>query len=212
MKLDDVLESWRSQDEAPLYSVNGERLQQTLRQDLAAVRRGLRIEAWAIYGISALMFAGLAFIFVMMVFDDDPRTWWDFVIVILGAAAALLWAGYLYLNRKVHARRERRFGASLRDDIERQLALLDYQLSRVWRLSSALLTALPLFFGTLALWLAIGRMNNLPIDVGQAIGIFLSMAAILVFGFWIARGMAERETLPRKRRLEALLKELDARR
>ena len=76
----------------------------------------------------------------------------------------------------------------------------------------ALLTALPLFFGTLALWLAIGRMNNLPIDVGQAIGIFLSMAAILVFGFWIARCMAERKTLPRKRRLEALLKELDARR
>ena len=212
MKLDDVLESWRSQDEAPLYSVNGERLQQALRQDLAAVRRGLRIEAWAIYGISALMFAGLAFIFVMMVFDDDPRTWWDFVIVILGAAAALLWAGYLYLNRKVHARRERRFGASLRDDIERQLALLDYQLSRVWRLSSALLTALPLFFGTLALWLAIGRMNNLPIDVGHAIWTFLPLAVFLVYGFRIARGMAERETLPRKRRLEALLKELDARR
>jgi len=105
MKLDDVLESWRSQDEAPLYSVNNERLQQALRQELAAVQRGLRIEAWAIYGISALMFAGLAFIFVIMVYDDDPRTWWDFVIVILGAAAALLWAGYLYLNRRMHARR-----------------------------------------------------------------------------------------------------------
>ena len=210
MKLDDVLESWRSQDEAPLYSVNSERLQQALRQELAAVQRGLRIEASAIYGIGALMFAALAFILVIMVYDDDPRAWWDFVIVILGAAAALLWAGYLYLNRRMHARRERRFGASLRDDIERQLALLDYQLSRVWRLSSVLLTALPLFFGTLALWLAIGRLNNLPIDVGQAIGIFLSMAAILVFGFWIARGMAERKTLPRKRRLEALLKELDA--
>ena len=212
MKLDDVLESWRSQDEAPLYSVNSERLQQALRQELAAVQRGLRIEAWAIYGISALIFAGLAFIFVIMVDDDDPRTWWDFVIVILGAAAALLWAGYLYLNRRMHAQRERRFGASLRDEIERHLALLDYQLSRVWQLSSVLLTALPLFFGTLALWLAIGRINNLPIDVWQAIWSFLPMAAILVYGFWLARGMAERKTLPRKRRLEALLKELDARR
>jgi MFS family permease len=210
MKLDDVLDSWRSQDEAPLYDVNSERLQQALRQDLAAGQRGIRMEAWAIYGISALMFAGLAVILVMMVFDDDPRTGWDFVIVILGAAAALLWAGCLYLNRGMRARREPRFDASLRNDIERQLALLDYQLSRVWRLSSVLLIAVPLFFGTLALWLAIGRINNLPTDVSQAIWSFLPMAAILVCGFWIARGMAERETLPRKRRLEALLKDLDA--
>ena len=55
-------------------------------------------------------------------------------------------------------------------------------------------------------------MNNLPIDVGQAILSFLPMAAVLVYGFWLARGMAERKTLPRKRRLAALLKELDARR
>jgi hypothetical protein len=212
MKLDDVLESWRSQNETPLHSVNSERLQQGLRQEQAAMQKGLRIEKWAIYGMSALMFAGLAFIFLIMVYDDDPRTWWDFVIVILGAAAALLWAGCLYLNRKMHARRERRFGASLRDDIERHLALLDYQLSRVWRLSSVLLTALPLFFGTLALWLAIGRINNLPMDWWQATWSFLPMAAILVYGFWIARRTAERETLPRKRRLEALLEELDARR
>ena len=122
------------------------------------------------------------------------------------------WAGYLYLNRRMHTRRERHFGASLRDDIERHLALLDYQLSRVWRLSSVLLTALPVFFGTLALWLAIGRMNNLPIDVGRATWSFLPMAAILVYGFWMARGMAERKTLPRKRRLEALLTEFDTRR
>jgi len=102
MTLDDVLESWRSQDAAPLYSVNSEGLQQALRQELAAVRRGLRIEAWAIYGISALMFAGLAFIFAIMVYDDDPRTWWDFVIVILGAAAALLWAFWTTLAELAH--------------------------------------------------------------------------------------------------------------
>lgn len=210
MKLDDVLASWKSQDEAPLYSVNSEYLQQALRQELAARQRGLRIEALVVYGISALMFAGLAFILLMMVYDDDPRTTADFVIVILGAAAALLWAGYVYLSRKMQARRERRFGASLRDDIERHLTSLDYELSQVWRLSSILLTALPLFFGTLALWLALGRINNLPIDVWETTWHFLPMAAILWFGFWIARHKAERETLPRRRRLEALLKEFDA--
>ena len=209
MKLDDVLESWRSQDEAPLYSVNSERLQQALRQELAAVQRGAPNRGMGHLRDKRALFAGLAFIFVIMVYDDDPRTWWDFVIVILGAAAALLWAGYLYLNRRVHARRERRFGASLRDDIERHLALLDYQLSRVWRLSSVLLTALPLFVGSLALWLAIGRINNLPIDEWPGDMGVPPDGRDPGNGFWIARGMAERKTLPRKRRLEALLKELD---
>src|SRR5262245_49908259 len=132
MKLDDVLESWKSQDEAPLYSVNSDRLQQALRRELAAIQRELRIWAWSVYGISALIFAGLAFILLLMVYDDDPRTTWDLVIVILGAAAALLWGGHVYLSRTMQARRERRFGASLRDDIERHLALLDCQLSQVW--------------------------------------------------------------------------------
>jgi hypothetical protein len=212
MKLDDVLESWRSQDEAPLYRVNSERLQQALRQELAATQRRMRVEARVTYGMSVLMLAGLAFLFLMMAYDDDPRTTWDFAIAILGAAAFVLWAGALYVSRKTLALRQRRFGASLRDNIERHLVLLDYQLSRIWRLSSVLLTALPLFFGTLALWLAIGRVNNLPVDVWQALWGFFPMAAILVYGFRIARRVAERETLPRKRRLEALLEELDARR
>ena len=72
MNLNDVLDAWRSQDHAPLYGVDGDRLQQTLREEEAKRRRGLVIEARLTYGFAALVFAGLAFIFTLMLSDDDP--------------------------------------------------------------------------------------------------------------------------------------------
>ena len=71
------------------------------------------IEARVTYGFAALVFAGLAFIFALMLYDDDPRTWWDFVIVTLGVAAAVFAAANLYIGRRRLALRERHFGASL---------------------------------------------------------------------------------------------------
>ena len=76
MNLDEVLDAWRSQDQAPLYGVDEGRLQQALREEEAKRRRGLVIEARTTYGFAALMFAGLALLFALMLSDDDPRTWW----------------------------------------------------------------------------------------------------------------------------------------
>ena len=208
MNLDDLMDAWRSQDLAPLHGVNRERLQEALMREQATRRRALRIEARIIYGISVMLFGGLAFILALMVFDDDPRTAGDFVLVALGAAAALLWAGYLYLGRRRQALRERRFGASLRDEIGRHLALLDYETSRVWRLSSVLLTTLPMCFSTFALWAALGRINNLPIDWWGGVTGALTLAAAMVWGFWMLRRATEPDGLRRKRGLEELQEQL----
>jgi len=122
------------------------------RQEEAKWRRYLRLENWITYGMSAVLLCGLPFIFLLMVYDDDRRTVLDFMIVLLGIAAALLWAVSLYLSRRMQAPRERRFNSSLRDEIARHLALVDYMMARIWRLASVLLTTLPLFFGVLTLW------------------------------------------------------------
>jgi hypothetical protein len=140
MQLDELREAWRSQDTTPLHSVNSRLLQESLIREQASTERALRIEARFIYGMSTMVFAGLAFILVLMLYDDDPRTTLDFVIVTLGAAAASLWAGHLYYTRKKKALRERRFGASLRDEIARHLALMAYEASRVQRLSGSCCT------------------------------------------------------------------------
>jgi hypothetical protein len=83
-------------------------------------------------------------------------------------------------------------------------------MARVWRLASVLLTTLPLFFGVIALWFAIGLVNNEPIrfDAGSIVA-FLVMVVTMVYVVFAQRKGAEQELLPRKRRLEALMKELD---
>lgn len=67
-----------------------------------------------------------------------------------------------------------------------------------------------MFVGVVALLLASWRVNNEPVNwVGEGAGILIAAASI-GHSAWVARRTAERETLPRKRRLEALLKEFDA--
>ena len=166
MNLDEALDAWRSQDQSPLYSVDEGRLQQALREEEARRRRGLVLEARVTYGLSALIFAGLALVFALMLYDDDPRTWWDFLIVTFGVAAAVFAAANLYIGRTRLALRERHFGASLHHELGRHVALLNYELSRTWRVSAITRTMLPFYLCTLALYLSIWRINNEPFKWG----------------------------------------------
>jgi len=124
----------------------------------------------------------------------------------------MLWGVHLYVSRRMLALRQRHFGASLRDEIASQILLLDYQIGRTWRPGGILLTMLPACVGGVALILAAWRVNNEPFSWWVQGGGILVVAASSVWGYWVGRRTAERETLPRKRRLEALLGELDARR
>ncbi len=209
MDLDDLVGAWRSQDDAPLYSVDTDRLHQVLRQDLAALQRSLRYETLITYGLSSLMFVFMAIIAVMMVYDDDPRTWWDFVLAILGAANFVYWGVHFYVSRRTLALRQRHFGVSLRDEIGRQIALLDYQIGRTRRPGGVLLAMLPVLIGAIAVILVVWRINNEPFDWWVQGGSILFLVPSFIWAAWEERRRAERETLPRKRRLEALLRELD---
>jgi len=88
MTLDEMIETWRAQDEAPLYGVNRDLLQLVLRQEQAEMRRTLRLEQWTVYGFSAGLLAGLAVLFALIYHDDDPRTVWDYVAAGIGTASA----------------------------------------------------------------------------------------------------------------------------
>src|SRR5436190_7488725 len=210
MNLDEVMDAWRSQDRAPLYGVDEGRLRQALRNEEAKRRRGVVIEARLTYGLVAVVFVGLAFVFALMLYDDDPRTWWDFLIVTLGVAAAVFAAATLYIDRTHLALRERHFGASLHHELARHVALLDYELSRTWRVSAITRTMLPFSLCTLALYLAIWRINNEPFKWGTDGFPILATGGAMWYGAWIARHAAQ-DMLARKRRLEELLEKLDAR-
>ncbi len=211
MSLDELMKAWQSQDTAPLYNVREALLQQALWQEEAKVRTQRRVEGWVLYGVTPLLVAGLAFLFFIMVYDDDPRTSWDFALPIVGVASWLLWARFLYRGRKTQALRERRFGASLRDQVGRHLAQLDYQATRAVRLANVLRDGVPPFVSGIAILLAGWRINNEPFSTQWhwIVGGIVFSVVVSVATVWLQRRRAKQELLPRKRRLEALLKELD---
>ena len=92
--------------------------------------------------------------------DDDVITGWDFAIPIVGAAAVLFMGVHLYVTRRAQVQREQRFGESLRDQLGRRIAQLDYQATRAVRLASVLVIAI--FVGGMALFLAGIRVNIEP--------------------------------------------------
>lgn len=216
MNLDDLMTVWRSQDAAPLHGVNETLLRLALRQDEAKLQAQRRLESRIIFVMSAGAIAGMA-IFLVMIFgmfyynDDDVITGWDFAIPIVGATAALLMSVAQYLTRRAQALREQRFGESLRDQLGRRIAQLDDQATRAVRLPSVLLIAM--YVCVTAILLAGIRVNmepNEPFDRwAPFVRMMLFYAITLVAVVWAVRRTVKRALLPRKRRLEALLKELD---
>ena len=168
---------------------------------------------WFTYVLTAWVVAGMARrLSIMISRDDDVLSGWDYAIPVVGAAAALLWVRLMYVRQRAQAVREQRFGDSLRDQINRQLAQLDYgaTMSRLASLLGILLLPIVWAFTIiLASWRINGRSFSDP-WLSLPIVFMICWTIICVGGtLWWTRRVVQRKTLPRKRRLEALLKELD---
>ena len=214
MNLDDLMEVWRSQDTAPLHGVNETLLRLALRQDEAKLQAQRRTEKRTTYLMSAFFVTAMGFFLAVMIYpyDDDVLTGWDYAIPIVGAAVALLWGGAMYVSHRAQALREQRFSETLRDQLNRHIAQLDDHATRVVRLANVLVTALPPVICTTAFLLASWRINDkaLSDDWPLLAGLIFVCAYSAAASVWQARRSVQRDLWPRKRRLEALLKELDA--
>jgi hypothetical protein len=214
MTLDDLMDVWRSQDAAPVHGVNETLLRLALREDEARLQKRRRRERWVIYVASAALFVAMAFFLVVMIYphDDDVLTGWDYVIPIVGASFALLWGGAMYVSQRAQALREQRFGASLRDQLARRIAQLDYEATRAVRLANVLAIQLPPMICATAFLLATWRINDKSFsDDGY---LLVSLIAVCAYSFaagvWQSRRSVEQDIVPRKLQLEAMLNELDA--
>jgi hypothetical protein len=216
MNLEDLMEVWRSQDASPLHGVNETLLRLALRQDEAKLQAQRRRESRIIYALSAGFIVGMAILFVMifgMLFynDDDVIIGWDLAVPIVGAAAALLMSVALYMRRRVQALREQRFGDSLRDQVGRRIAQLDDLVTTQSRHGRMLFLAI--FVVGLASVIAGRRVNMEPTEAFTGwlaiLRVILVFTIIWVVGRRAARRRMNQDVLPRKQRLEALLKELD---
>lgn len=210
MNLDDLMVVWQSQDAAPLHDLDKTLLHLALRQDEATLRKKRRLERWIIYVASAGFAAAMAVFLGVMIAtrERNVMTGWDFVIAIVGGSAALLAGVAMYVNHKGQARREQHFGESLRDQLNRSIAQLD---DRTTRARLTLVMVLLAGICPIVILLLGLRVNQKSFsdDGFLVVSMILTSVWSLGAGVWELRRQA-RDVLPRKRRLEGLLKELDA--
>jgi uncharacterized membrane protein len=209
MNLDDLMEVWRSQDSSPLHGADKTLLHLALRQEQAKLQKQRRLERWFIYVTSVLLFAALGVFLAMMIDSQGEvvRTVWEFAIPVVGAAAALVMAGVMYAIRRIQAARDQDFGESLRDQLRRRIAQLDDQATKELRLT--LVGAVAAAICGLAIYLAGRGINNLAYSEDWPVVFGLLFLVAFVSGHRRRRRSVEQDILPRKRRLEVLLNELD---
>lgn len=212
MNLDDLMAVWRSQDAAPVHGVNQTLLHLALRQEQAKVQAERRKERWITYLASAGLLVALAGFIAVMIYTRERNhlTVWDFAIAVAGVAAALIAAGAMYVNHKRQARREQHFGESLRDQLDRRLAQLD-EAAKSARVTSGLVLVLMGGICPTVILILGHRVNQKLIsdDGYMLITLILICVWSVASSVWELRRSVQQDILPRMRRLEALLKELE---
>ncbi|MEO7190954.1 MAG: hypothetical protein ABI051_07845 [Vicinamibacterales bacterium] len=216
MNLDELMSVWKSQDAAPLHRVDKTLLHLALRQDEAKQQKARRIERWIVYVMSAVFAAGMVLCLVNMVGlmlyrnNMNGLTGWDLALPIVGAVAALICGRAIYVRHRAQALSEQRFGESLRDQLKRRIAQLYHQATTLHRTLILVVVLLAGICPT-ALSLALFRLNEKSISDDGYMIVWLSLLPVygVALGVWSLRQQRRDVVLPHKRRLEALLKELD---
>lgn len=215
MNLDDMIEGWRSQDASTLYGVvDKNRLHQVLRQEQATLDKQSRMGLWGgyVFGVAPLIISSGLFLAIMLQPNDDHvRIVWDYIVGVAGVAAAIVVAWTLFTLRQSQRTRDQGFGDSLRDHLRRRVAQIDDAL-RERRL--ALITLAAGLVCAVAIPVAQYRIGDVPVpysemDWPSPVLTVVVLGLLCLELLWWAPRRLRRKNLPRRRQLEAMLKELD---
>ena len=212
MNLDDVIEGWRSQDASTIYGVvDKARLHQLMREQQAKLEKQWRGERWVMYVAMALFLGTSMQILAIMIYpyDDDVLIVWDYFVGVVALAAAVTLAGAMYTLIRTRQLREQGFGDSLRDHLRRRLAQLDDAAKGETRVGFTCLVA-----GLIFCWAMPAGQDRIHAVPWSEIFVPSPVVLALLVGFlgWVffrSIPRSRRQTLARKRHLEALLKELE---
>ncbi|GFE86916.1 hypothetical protein [Steroidobacter agaridevorans] len=205
MNFDQMLETWRTQDKAPLYGVRRELLRLGVPGEQADLDRALGRDLWGVYwGTLGTSVAWLAVVFGLLFaaisWGDVIPSAWDYVALGIGIGTILLSAGAYRASRKRQALYARGFGNSIQEEIRRNLARVDYQLSRYGRLTSLLMYAPMAVAGILTFWVIV-RLSGKPFDwLHAAASLLFIVPGWVVWSLWFKKHL-----LAYRRRFSELL-------
>ena len=206
MDFDQMLDAWKAQDSKPLYGVNGDLLQLVLQNEQTGLRRTLRWEQRTTYvaGTAMALLASLA----LWALVASRRPALETAAAAFGTATFVAWVGAMWRSRRRQAQREREFGNSLREEIGRNLSLLDYRLSLTGRWT-LMAWQVPIVVGVaLILWLS--TAVNSDTEPWFSFWLVFVMAITVVTSAWDASRKTRHQLEPRRERLRELLAALDA--
>jgi len=212
MQLEELKAIWETQTERPGFSVNDFGLHMELYRTRERARR---LFFWGGYFpgfvCSLLGLVGLLVLFVVFHIkpagNDFPMNAWDGLAFLVAASALVLCASLMVTNRRKHEKDQSVIAPSLRQEIERGIAQIDFEISSdtgkmAWRYTTLICLATILFC-----W-EVGRLNGEPLPWNV-----LWMTGWLVFVPFVtlvpANRQAVKEGLRRKEVLEGLLAKLD---
>jgi hypothetical protein len=207
MDFDQMLDAWRAQEEKPLYGVNGDLLRLVLQNEQAKIRRTMRWGKWITYLVGPGMGLFAAFWLWVAILNGVPAL--HVAAAAVGTATFVLWVGAFWVSRRRQAQRERGFGNTLKDEVGRNLSLIDYQIANGrWR--AAMLWTAPVMIGTMLIYWLTFQINT---DTGFSAWTHVWMVGCMVWaiGFtaWAGDREVKRKLEPRRQRLRELLEALD---
>ncbi len=208
MDFDQMLEAWKAQDDKPLYGVNGDLLRLVLENERAKIRRTMRFGQWMAYIVGTGMALFAAFWLWVAVLQRVPTV--QVAAAGVGAAMFTLWVGAFWISRRRQAQRERGFGNSLKDEVARNLSLVEYQIAHGrWRASA--LWATPVMIGALLVyWLSFQINTDTGFTVWGHVWMLFMIVSSLAFTTWAGDREVKRKLEPRREHLRELLATLDA--
>jgi len=215
MQLEELQAIWETQTERPVFSVNDFGLHLALYQVRERTRRRL---FWGGYFpgfvCSLLGLAGLLVLFVVFYVkdvkdpaNDFPMNAWDGLVFLVAAIAIVLGASSMVTRRRKHEKDQSVFAPSLRQEIERGIAQIDFETSTdasrmAWRYAALFCLAVTLFC-----WEA-GRLNGDPLP-WEVLWITVPLVVAMLVALVPASRQAMKQGLQRKRVLEGLRAKLD---
>jgi hypothetical protein len=210
MNLDDVMAAWRSHDVSRLFGVDKTLLHQVLRQEQARAEKRLRRMRWFMNVVTIFLFVTAALFLAIMIDpkDDDVLIVWDYVVGIVGVAAAMVLAGALLAIRRSQKARAQGFDDSFRDHLRRRISQLDAESAGERRLA-LIIVAATLVCGA-AISIAGHRIDDVPwseIEWAPVPSLLILLFTYLLLYRWLPR--TQRRNVACKRQLEALLQEFD---
>ena len=217
MKFENLQAIWDTQNDKPVFAMKDARLLVALYQQREQSRRQLSRQAFApLYVMALIGLAGVGLTFFAFLWKslhiekiarDFPMSAWDYAAFAVAAGALVAMVAPMYAEQKRHERTQEVFAPSLREELERGISQLDFELGlfstpRVASIYGWLTIAVVLFNWEL------GRLNGNSTSWDTVWMPILGMVAAIWPALYAKKTISE-GMIARRRALESMRAALD---